>query len=75
MALVHHGDQAEWGHTEHLLAAVVDVLAEANWQRGGDKKQPHPKPIRRPGDPTRSRMSATDMRKRLLEQREGRGID
>jgi hypothetical protein len=66
-----HGE-AEWGHTEHLLASALDLLAEANWQRAGDKKQPHPKPFPRPGDRTRTQLSAADLRERLLEQRRRR---
>ena len=31
-----------------LLANVVDLLAAANWQRGGDKRIKKPKPIKRP---------------------------
>jgi hypothetical protein len=32
-----------------MLADLWDVLASANWQRGGDKKQPRPGPYPRPG--------------------------
>lgn len=39
---------AGWGITEHLLAASVDVLQGANWQRGGGKGT-KPKPLPRPG--------------------------
>jgi hypothetical protein len=41
-----HGET--WTRTEHLLAAAVDVLNAANWQRGGGKG-PRPKPLPRPG--------------------------
>lgn len=44
-----HGDIVRWSDTEYLLAAIVDVLAWANWQRG-QGKGPKPKPIRRPTD-------------------------
>jgi hypothetical protein len=44
------GDQAEWGAVEHLLAAAVDALHAANWQRSGRKGAKRPTPIRRPGD-------------------------
>lgn len=40
-------DAADWGLTEHLLAAAVDCLRAANWQRSGKGRQP--KPIPRPG--------------------------
>lgn len=43
------GEQARWGLTEQLLATAVDVLQAANWQRGGNKNAPKPKPIPRPG--------------------------
>jgi hypothetical protein len=72
-----HGPAAVWGPTEHLLAAVVDRLALANWQRGGDKRAQRPKPIPRPGDapsgPARTALSPNEMHARLLEQRQRRG--
>ncbi|MEU1506427.1 hypothetical protein [Kitasatospora sp. NPDC005748] len=34
-----------------MLADLWDVLASANWQRGGDKNQPRPGPYPRPGHP------------------------
>ena len=48
-----HPEESLWGVTEHLLAAAVDALNAANWQRGG--KGQRPKPIRRPGDNTADR--------------------
>jgi hypothetical protein len=42
------GEGAEWGITDHLLANVVDVLAIANWQRGGGKGSRPPR-VPRPG--------------------------
>lgn len=41
-------DESVWGLTDHLLAAVLDSLRAANWQRSGGKG-PKPKPIPRPG--------------------------
>jgi hypothetical protein len=38
-----------WTRAEYLLAAAVDVLAVANWQRQGKKGAPRPKPLPRPG--------------------------
>jgi hypothetical protein len=32
-----------------MLAASVDLLQAANWQRGGNKSAPRPKPWPRPG--------------------------
>jgi hypothetical protein len=42
-----NGRSAHWGVQEHLLATVADLLAGANWQRGGGKGQ-RPKPVPRP---------------------------
>lgn len=44
-----HGDKAAWSTSEHLLAAAVDALNAANWQRSG-RKGGKPKPVPRPGD-------------------------
>lgn len=41
------GHDAAWTPESHLLAEVVDLLAGANWQRGGSKG-PKPKPAPRP---------------------------
>ncbi len=38
-----------WSSTDMLLAATVDALHVANWQRGGDPKAPRPHRIPRPG--------------------------
>ncbi|MFJ9443251.1 hypothetical protein ACIRRH_15475 [Kitasatospora sp. NPDC101235] len=38
-----------WSRGEYLLADIWDVLASANWQRGGDRHAPRPKPYPRPG--------------------------
>lgn len=43
-----HGDDAEWGLTEHLLAALVDLGAVANWQRTS-RPGHRPRPLPRPG--------------------------
>lgn len=39
-----------WGTSDYMLANVVDLLNAANWQRGGDKHKPRPKPVKRPGE-------------------------
>ncbi|MDO0931918.1 hypothetical protein QQY66_09555 [Streptomyces sp. DG2A-72] len=52
-----HGEQADWTVTDHLLAAVVDHLAVANWMfatanRDEDTEPaPYPEPVPRPGGP------------------------
>ncbi|MFE5856641.1 hypothetical protein ACFQ61_25970 [Streptomyces sp. NPDC056500] len=47
-----HGEAAEWSVTDHLLAAVVDHLAAANWLftsvHSDDPPDP-PDPVPRPG--------------------------
>ncbi|MGW0535637.1 hypothetical protein [Streptomyces sp. NPDC003032] len=51
----HDGEAAEWSLTDHLLAAVVDHLAIANWMfasvnRDEDEAAPEaPQPVPRPG--------------------------
>jgi hypothetical protein len=42
------GDDVAWGLNEQLLAAAIDTLRAANYQRGGGKG-PRPKPMPRPG--------------------------
>lgn len=38
-----------WDVNSYLLAADVDTLMVANWQRAGDKRKKRPDPILRPG--------------------------
>lgn len=53
--LAHEGEGAQWSLTDHLLAAVVDHLAIANWMfasvnRDEDEPAPEaPQPVPRPG--------------------------
>lgn len=56
-----HGDAAAWSATDRLLADVFDVLAMANWQRGGNKNAPRPKPYPRP----RSKQETAALGRRL----------
>ncbi|MEU2231366.1 hypothetical protein [Streptomyces vietnamensis] len=50
-----HGESAEWSLSDHLLAAVVDHLAAANWMfqcvnsSEDDETPDPPKPVPRPG--------------------------
>ncbi|MEU6573308.1 hypothetical protein [Streptomyces sp. NPDC046805] len=52
-----HGEAADWAVTEHLLAHVVDQLAEANWMfatvNADEDSDPldYPEPVHRPGQP------------------------
>jgi hypothetical protein len=43
------GEQGPWGLHGHLLAGIFDLLAVANWQRGGDENAKKPERIERPG--------------------------
>ncbi|MCD9145174.1 hypothetical protein [Streptomyces albireticuli] len=51
-----HGEAVEWGAAEHLLAAITDHLAAANWMTSvingdPDEERPdYPEPVPRPGD-------------------------
>lgn len=44
------GPTANWSPADYMLAAAVDALNLANWQRTG-KKHNRPKPLPRPADP------------------------
>lgn len=50
------GIDSAWSNESHLLAGVIDLLAGANWQRGGGKGQ-RPKPIPRPAEIARRAVS------------------
>lgn len=45
------GEAADWSLNTFLLALVADALHAANWQRGGKKNAPRPKPLPRPRTP------------------------
>lgn len=62
-----HGDAVVWTSTDHLLAAAVDALNIANWQRTG-KKQNRPKPIPRPGVEDKTRRTFGTARKMTLDE-------
>ena len=53
------GERALWGVSEYLLAMAVDVLQDANWQRGGGKG-PRPKRVPRPGEDTKDQTFGSD---------------
>ncbi|MFL6072745.1 MAG: hypothetical protein ACJ73S_05040 [Mycobacteriales bacterium] len=58
-----HGDEADWGLTEHLLASVVDQVATANWMFAtvhtaeGSPTPDRPPPLPRPGVPETAEQS------------------
>lgn len=64
--------ETEWGPSEHILAAIFDVLQNANWQRASSKKKkaPRPKPYPRPADLAELRRQAERKRVRMAEFRE-----
>lgn len=41
---------APWGVSDYMMANVIDLLNAGNWQRGGNKSAPKPKPMQRPGE-------------------------
>lgn len=74
MALIEHlpagsalwqelGYDGAWTPETHLLAQAVDLLAGANYQRGGGKGE-KPKPLPRPSDLKKKE----DQRNRALEK-------
>lgn len=55
---------AAWTPREHLLAALVDILQGANWQRAQlntKRTIPQPKPIPRPGAAKARRENRTEL--------------
>lgn len=54
------GEDAMWGLSEQLMAAVVDRLGQMLWQNGGGKGR-RPEPIQRPG--TRAKKTDVSSRK------------
>jgi hypothetical protein len=65
-----HGEIAAWGEREYLLAAAVDALRGANWQRAGSKGSP-PEPWPRPKDEAAERRRLAE-RERLFRAHQGR---
>jgi len=55
LARLTHPVETAWDTKDHLLAAAVDALNAANWQRGGGKGR-RPKPIARPGETSSQRI-------------------
>lgn len=63
-----------WGHGEHLLADIYDVLAGANWQRAGAQAK-RPRPYPRPRDQAARPRMTSEQRDRLLARRPRGGDD
>lgn len=78
MLAVHPLEEVElWSADTHLLAAAVDQLAGANWQRTG-KKSGKPKPIKRPTASVKNSttgQSIDDFREWYASQRGGRQLN
>lgn len=80
-AAVSGGDQTRWGHLEHLVATVVDLLQIGNWMFASAHSKSRvnePKMIERPGvlDGERigsGRLSKAEMREQLDRWRAGTG--
>lgn len=62
------GSDAAWTAETHLLASAIDVLAGANWQRGGGEGR-QPRPIPRPGDEFRKQGRTTKVASRAEQFR------
>ncbi len=58
LSLAVNGPKASWSTTHYLLAAVVDLLAGANWQRQGKPNAQKPKPLPRPGQEEGTRVGS-----------------
>ena len=50
----------QWPIVAQLLAEVIDHLASANWQRGGNKHAPRPKRFPRPWEKAKNRKLGSD---------------
>ncbi len=51
------GDSASWDVTDHLLAGVYDMAAIIAWLNSDTKKNPRPKPLKRPGQRAENEMT------------------
>lgn len=70
-----HGEYARWDLKDYLLAAAVDALNAANWQRTGRKSR-RPKQIPRPVDKLKREVSAKSLKKNPMQSGIiGRGAD
>lgn len=62
-----------WLITDHLLAAVIDLLQAANWQRQGNKNAKKPKPLPRPGVSHKDSKAAIATRAQEFRERQKDG--
>lgn len=61
-------DSEGWALSDYLWANMIDLLAAANWQRGGDSKAPKPKRLARPGE-RKTRETAIERNARAFRER------
>lgn len=64
LAVIRHGEDAEWSLADHLAALAVDALRVGNWQRANEglekyKQSRPPEPIERPGVKKKRRKQIT----------------
>lgn len=67
------GERTEWGYTEHLLATVVDLLAQANYlfvAANSKTKPTPPEPLKRPGERKKKTRSRAEIDRLLAKGRE-----
>lgn len=68
------GERTEWGYTEHLLATVVDLLAQANYLfvAANSKTKPPtpPEPLQRPGERKKKTRTRAEIDRLLAKGRE-----
>lgn len=62
-----NGSEVLWKHNEELLAAIVDMIAIGNWQRGGGKGQ-KPKPVKRPYDEKKAKRTPEEVKAEAQER-------
>lgn len=67
------GEDQDWSMGDHLVANVIDAVFMLAWVTAGNKKNPKPDPIARPGAAAASRrtsLTGREIERRLLEQRQ-----
>lgn len=62
------GSDLAWSAETHMLANNADILAGANWQRGGGEGT-KPPPVPRPGDESRAQGRTSKMTDRAAQFR------